>query len=147
MACARSTAQAKGSARKPARDWHGGSFMIALVSLALSLGADGAAGCAGVSDVMSSIRVEYDSRTSAVGRMSALLFAPSSSGELKAIDAESGSVLWTFVAPEALTASAPTDRMTDIAVLRFDANSDGVIDPAGGDRGGRGGGRGRAGAY
>src|SRR3569833_3649334 len=97
MACARSTAQAKGSARKPARDWHGGSFMIALVSLALSLGADGAAGCAGVSDVMSSIRVEYDSRTSAVGRMSALLFAPSSSGELKAIDAESGSVFWSFV--------------------------------------------------
>jgi type IV pilus assembly protein PilY1 len=66
--------------------------------------------------------------------MSALLFAPSSSGELKAIDAESGRELWRFAAPELAASTAPTRLMTEIAVLRFDANGDGVIDAAGGDR-------------
>ena len=112
--------------------------MIAVVSLALSLAAGGAAGgaseCAGVSAALSSVRVEYDSRTLAVGRMSAVIFAPSSGGELQAIDSDSGRVLWRFVAPEALAATAPSDRMTDLAVLRFDANGDGIIDAAGGDR-------------
>lgn len=107
--------------------------MIAIVPLALSLAAGGVE-CAGVSEALSSIRVEYDSRSSAVGRMSALIFVPSSAGELKAIDADNGSVLWTFVAPEVLAATAPSERMTDVAVLRFDANGDGVIDAAGGDR-------------
>jgi type IV pilus assembly protein PilY1 len=109
--------------------------VIAAVSLALmSLAAGGAVGCASVSEALSSVRVEYDSRTSAVGRMSALIFAPSSDGALKAIDAHSGSILWSFVAPEVLAATAPSGRMTDIAVLRFDSNGDGVIDVAGGDR-------------
>ncbi len=112
--------------------------MIAVVSLALSLAAGGAAGgaseCAGVSAALSSVRVEYDSRTLAVGRMSAVIFAPSSGGELQAIDSDSGRVLWRFVAPEALAATTPSDRMTDLAVLRFDANGDGIIDAAGGDR-------------
>jgi type IV pilus assembly protein PilY1 len=108
--------------------------MIAVVSLALSLAAGGAAECAGVSAALSSVRVEYDSRTLAVGRMSALIFAASSGGELQAIDSDSGRVLWSFVAPEALAATAPSDRMTDLAVLRFDANGDGIIDAAGGDR-------------
>jgi type IV pilus assembly protein PilY1 len=108
--------------------------MIALIPLVLSLAAGGDAGCAGVSSALSSVRVEYDSRTSAVGRMSALIFAPSGSGELSAIDADSGDELWRFIAPEASVATAYTDLMTDIAVLRFDANGDGVIDAAGGDR-------------
>lgn len=108
--------------------------MIAMVSLALSLAAGGGGECAGVSEALSSVRVEYDSRVGAVGRMSALIFAPSSAGELKAIDADDGRLLWTFVAPEVLAATAPTGLMTDVAVLRFDANGDGVIDAAGGDR-------------
>jgi len=108
--------------------------MTVLVSLALGLAVIGAEDCAGVSAAPSSVRVEYDSRTSAVGRMSALIFAPSSGGELQAIDADSGSVLWSFVPPEVLATTAPSDRMTDVAVLRFDANGDGVIDAAGGDR-------------
>jgi type IV pilus assembly protein PilY1 len=108
--------------------------MISAVPLALSLAAGGVTDCAGVSEAFSSVRVEYDSRISAAGRMSAIVFAPTSAGELKAIDADSGSVLWTFVAPEVLTASAPSERMTDVTVLRFDDNGDGVIDAAGGDR-------------
>lgn len=113
---------------------HGEQVMMAVISLALSLAAGGSADCTGVSQASSSVRVEYDSRASAVGRMSALIFAPSSGGELKAIDAESGAVLWSFIAPEVLTTPAPSERMTDLAVLRFDANGDGVIDVAGGDR-------------
>ena len=102
---------------------------------AAAAGADAAAPeCAGVSDGLSAVRVEYDSRLSAAGHMSALLFAPSSDGELKAIDADSGRELWRFIAPEVLAATVLTGLMTDIAVLRFDANDDGVIDAAGGDR-------------
>jgi type IV pilus assembly protein PilY1 len=108
--------------------------MIAVISLAMILAAGDPSECAGVSEALSSVRVEYDSRADAVGRMSAIIFAPSSAGELKAIDADSGSVLWSFVAPEVLAATAPSERMTDVAVLRFDANGDGVIDAAGGDR-------------
>jgi type IV pilus assembly protein PilY1 len=121
--------------------------MIAVILLASSLiagaagSADSARGspaaevdCGGVSATPSSVRVEYDSRVAAVGRMSALIFAPSSSGELAAIDADSGTTLWTFVAPEVLASTAPQGLMTDLAVLRFDANGDGVIDAAGGDR-------------
>ncbi|MEJ0035613.1 MAG: PQQ-binding-like beta-propeller repeat protein [Gammaproteobacteria bacterium] len=107
---------------------------MALALLALSLATGGAAECARVAAAPSSVRVEYDSRTSAVGRMSALIFSASSDGELRALDADSGRVLWTFSAPEALAATAYTDRMTDLAVLRFDANGDGVIDASGGDR-------------
>jgi type IV pilus assembly protein PilY1 len=108
--------------------------MIALLLAFTFAAAAGPLECTGVSDGLSFVRVEYDSRFSAAGRMSALLFAPSSSGELKAIDAESGHELWKFVAPELLASPAPTGLMTDIAVLRFDANDDGVIDAAGGDR-------------
>ena len=107
----------------------------AVTSAAAAAGADAAAPeCAGVSDGLSAVRVEYDSRLSAAGHMSALLFAPSSDGELKAIDADSGRELWRFIAPEVLAATVLTGLMTDIAVLRFDANDDGVIDAAGGDR-------------
>jgi type IV pilus assembly protein PilY1 len=108
--------------------------MIAIISLALSFAASGAAECSGISGALSSVHVEYDSRTAAVGRVGALDFAPSSTGELKAIEADTGRVLWTFVPPEVLAATAPTGLMTDLAVLRFDANGDGVIDAAGGDR-------------
>jgi type IV pilus assembly protein PilY1 len=113
---------------------------VALVSVALSLAAAGgliAAGggeCAGVSGGLSSVRVEYDSRVSAAGRAGTIIFAPSSVGELNALDADSGSLLWTFVPPEVPAATAHVDLMTDVTVLRFDANGDGVIDAAGGDR-------------
>ena len=108
--------------------------MMALIALALGLADPAVPGCAGVSGNLSSVRVEYDSRISAAGHMSALIFAPSSDGELKAIEADSGRELWTFAAPELSAASTPIELMTDIAVLRFDANGDGIIDAAGGDR-------------
>ena len=108
--------------------------MITFITLALGLAAAGAAECAGVAGNLSSVRVAYDSRVSAVGHMSDLIFTPASDGALKAFDADSGRDLWTFVAPDLRTSTANTDLMTDIAVLRFDANGDGVIDAAGGDR-------------
>jgi type IV pilus assembly protein PilY1 len=110
--------------------------VIALIAFGLGLAAAaaGAPDCAGVSGNLSAVRVEYDSRTSAVGHMSPILFAPSTDGVLKAIDADSGHELWTFAPPELAAAPTPLDLMTDIAVLRFDANGDGVIDAAGGDR-------------
>src|SRR5689334_13790362 len=109
--------------------------MIALLTLALSLGtAVETPDCTAVANAAASVRVGYDARESAIGRASALIFAPSSSGDLKAIDADTGRVLWSFVAPEVAAATTPADLITDVAVLRFDANGDGVIDATGGDR-------------
>ena len=87
--------------------------MIALITLALSLGAAvEAPDCAAIASAAASVRVEYDARESAIGRASALIFVPSRSGELKAIDADTGRVLWSFIAPEVAAATAPTDLIT-----------------------------------
>jgi type IV pilus assembly protein PilY1 len=81
-----------------------------------------------------SARVEYGQSASGTGRPAAILFEPASTGALRARDEATGRVLWTFFPPELGQARSSGDLMTSIAVLRFDANANGVIDPAGGDR-------------
>ncbi len=96
--------------------------------------ASGADECASTASARSSVRVEYDARTSVPGHFGAVVFERSDDGELSARDEETGRVLWGFRAPELTAAVAATGLMTELAVLRFDANGDGVIDAAGGDR-------------
>ena len=97
--------------------------MLLLVVLASALLAVVAAGCGGSSDSGSS-----DTTTPADTS------APADTGALRAQDETTGRVLWTFFPPELGQARSSGDLMTSIEVLRFDANADGVIDTAGGDR-------------
>ncbi|HVY80535.1 MAG TPA: hypothetical protein VG994_06085, partial [Steroidobacteraceae bacterium] len=81
-----------------------------------------------------SARVEYDQGASGRGRSTAIVFEPADTGALRARDEATGRVLWTFFPPELGQARGSGDLMTSIAVLRFDANGNGVIDIASGDR-------------
>ena len=90
--------------------------------------------CTSAANARSSVRVEYDARISVPGHVGAVVFERSEGGELTARDEESGKILWGFRAPELSAALAATGLMTDLAVLRFDSNGDGVIDASGGDR-------------
>lgn len=90
--------------------------------------------CAPVALNRASARVEYDLSASRTGRSTAILFEPADTGALRARDEATGRVLWTFFAPELGQARTSGNLMTSIAVLRFDANADGVINIAGGDR-------------
>lgn len=90
--------------------------------------------CVPVAMTRASARVEYDESASAKGRSTAILFESADTGALRARDEATGRVLWTFFAPELGQARTSGDLMTSIAVLRFDANGDGVIDIAGRDR-------------
>jgi type IV pilus assembly protein PilY1 len=81
-----------------------------------------------------SARVEYDDSASGTGRSTAIFFEPADTGALGARDEATGRELWTFFPPELGQARTSGDLMTQIAVLRFDANRDGVIDTARGDR-------------
>lgn len=59
---------------------------------------------------------------------------PGADGTLIATDTSSGSQLWTFTAA-GLDGSRRNDGlMSDLSVLRYDANRDGTIDPGAGDR-------------
>lgn len=64
----------------------------------------------------------------------ATIIAPASDGSVRAVDAVTTAPLWTFTPPELATASATTGLLTDLRVLRFDANGDGVIDVGTGDK-------------
>jgi len=90
--------------------------------------------CAPVALKRPSVRVEYDRSATTTGRSNAILFEPLETGALRARDEGTGRVLWTFFAPELGQARAAGDLMTSLAVLRLDANRDGVIDNVGGDR-------------
>ena len=68
------------------------------------------------------------------GSGNALLIERSEQGMLRGVDAVTGSELWQFVPPEVLTSQAHTGLMTDLAILRFDANGDDIIDRSSGDR-------------
>ena len=89
-----------------------------------------------------SITVAYDNGTggSATNSMNAVIFTPSNDGTLRAVDAHTGQSLWEFIAPElsrvsgGSSAGNASGRMTDLRVLRFDANDDGVIDASSGDK-------------
>ncbi len=80
------------------------------------------------------VKVEYETDGAAVGIPSALLFRGSHDGTVRAEDIATGGELWRFRAPEAEAATSAGERLTHLAVLRFDANGDGVIDPRDGDR-------------
>ncbi len=81
-----------------------------------------------------SVRVDYQAAGSSAGRADALVFERSDVGLLRALDGTTGVELWAYQAPELATAAAARGLMTDLAVLRFDANGDGVIDASGGDK-------------
>jgi type IV pilus assembly protein PilY1 len=62
-----------------------------------------------------------------------VVFTPSDEGTLRAMDPTDGRVLWTYRIKEAVAVPGGS-FMTDVRVLLFDANRDGVIDISGGDR-------------
>ncbi len=76
------------------------------------------------------VEVEYERDGAAVGIPTALRFRTSHDGTLRAEDVATGGELWAFRPPEAEAAVSPGERMTRLAVLRFDSNRDGVIDPS-----------------
>lgn len=89
--------------------------------------------------------VTYGGNTGAPDALDAVVYAPTNDGFLHAIDARTGRELWAFIPPELLgrlanlyanpTVAARTYGLDgDIRLLRFDANQDGVLDAAGGDR-------------
>jgi type IV pilus assembly protein PilY1 len=53
---------------------------------------------------------------------------------VRAVDAATTGALWTFTPPEIAIASVNSGLLTDLRVLRFDANGDGVIDVNAGDK-------------
>jgi len=61
-------------------------------------------------------------------------FTPADDGTLHAADAADGRPLWTYRSKEATEATSAGSRVTDIRVLRFDAQRDGVIDVSAGDK-------------
>lgn len=63
-----------------------------------------------------------------------LLFKPGPDGVLHALDAQTNSELWAYTPPDLDTTRRADGLMTDVRVLRFDANSNGVIEPGAGDR-------------
>ena len=68
------------------------------------------------------------------GAQQATIYTPTADGAVQAVDAATGAQLWAFVPPEAVAAAAGHDRITDLRILRFDANGDGSIDIDSGDR-------------
>jgi type IV pilus assembly protein PilY1 len=77
------------------------------------------------------VRVVYDHPG---GVAQATIITPASDGSVRAIDAATTAPLWTFIAPEVAAASARSGLLTDVRVLRFDANGDGVVDVGAGDK-------------
>jgi type IV pilus assembly protein PilY1 len=90
--------------------------------------------CASVAVGSTSVKVVYDVGLAAAGGAGVIVFAGSGDGEITAIEEASGRLLWTYRPPELATARVGTGLMTGLAVLRFDADNDGFIDPANGDR-------------
>jgi type IV pilus assembly protein PilY1 len=90
--------------------------------------------CASVAVGRASVKVVYDAGLAAAGGAGGIVFAGSESGEITAIEEASGRVLWKYRPPELAAARVGTGLMTDLAVLRFDANNDGFIDADNGDR-------------
>ena len=68
------------------------------------------------------------------GTSQATVLSPASDGVVHAVDAGTGAPLWSFTAPELAAASRHSGLITDIRVLRFDADNDGTIDVSRGDK-------------
>ncbi len=114
---------------------------LAGVAIAILAGADATAAvdegsqeCASVAVSPSSVKVVYDAALATGGGAGTIVYAGSDAGEISAIEELSGRLLWTYRPPELATARVGTGLMTDLAVLRFDANNDGFIDGSNGDR-------------
>ena len=89
--------------------------------------------------------VIYGGTTSDSDLDDAAIFVPTNDGYLHAIDVTSGEELWAFIPQEVLpqlkmlyqnetTATKQYTLDGEIAVLKYDVNSDGIIDSAAGDR-------------
>jgi type IV pilus assembly protein PilY1 len=89
--------------------------------------------------------VTYGGATASPDLGDAVVFVPTNDGFLHALDARTGRELWAFIPPQL------TGRLVDlyanpglvnrsygldadVRVLKFDANQDGIVDPAAGDR-------------
>jgi type IV pilus assembly protein PilY1 len=68
------------------------------------------------------------------GIAQATTIAPASDGSVRALDAKTGALLWTFTPTEVSASAAKTGLLTDARVLRFDVNGDGTIDASAGDK-------------
>jgi type IV pilus assembly protein PilY1 len=80
------------------------------------------------------VHVEYDAVATAQGRSGVIVFEASDDGTLRARERTTDRELWAYQPPEVTAATAGRGLMTGVAVLRFDANGDGVIDASGGDK-------------
>jgi type IV pilus assembly protein PilY1 len=78
-----------------------------------------------------SISLVYDMQA---GQREVVVIKPGADGTMRAIDEASGSELWAFVPPGLDTLHRADGLMSDARVLRFDADLDGAIEPADGDR-------------
>ncbi len=74
-----------------------------------------------------------------------VVFVPTNDGFLHAVDARTGSELWSFIPPELLqrlptlyrdagVAARSYGLDGDVRILKFDVNQDGIVDSAAGDR-------------
>lgn len=71
---------------------------------------------------------------SGAGSIDAVIFTQAGDGALQATDAASGRTLWTFQPSERAASGGAENALSGIRVLRFDADSDGVIDIGSGDK-------------
>jgi len=108
-----------------------------ILALVLSLSISAIAGaqlCA--TDVQRRLPVSVVYGEGAAGRSARdiVIFTPEDDGTVRATDGANGTTLWAFRPPELQGAVLPTGLITELRVLRFDANGDGVIDAADGDK-------------
>ncbi|MCP5472608.1 MAG: hypothetical protein H7A18_11115 [Sinobacteraceae bacterium] len=89
--------------------------------------------------------VTYGGSTNQPNAADSVVYVPTNDGFVHAFDANSGVELWAFIPPELLGRLADLYRNpsvtqrsfgldSDVRVLKFDVNQDGVVDPAAGDR-------------
>lgn len=63
-----------------------------------------------------------------------VVFRPGADGTLRAVEKHGGGALWSFTPPELDGTHREDGLMSELRILRFDANRDGVIDRVAGDR-------------
>ncbi|MCU0757902.1 MAG: PilC/PilY family type IV pilus protein [Steroidobacteraceae bacterium] len=89
--------------------------------------------------------VSYGGSTARPDAADAVVYVPTNDGFVHAFDARSGEELWAFIPPELLGRLADLYRNpsvarrsygldSDVRVLKFDVDQDGVVDAAAGDR-------------
>jgi type IV pilus assembly protein PilY1 len=77
------------------------------------------------------VTVVYDHGADAV---QATIITPERDGTVRATDCATSAPLWAFTPPEVSAASAHSGLLTDVRVLRFDSNGDGIVDISAGDK-------------